>query len=414
MNPKKEQYPNVSIYNRILRSQFLQRLRIMYWVIDAILIPLCDIANFISRFFTKDSCENRKENILIIMNIAVGDCVLFLSSANEYRKMFPQEKYNLCIACQKQNASLFEGVFDCIIPLDFVKGCVSIPARFKNYRPLRTRSFSTVIDPIGCADCTTNIFATNAAKGKVKIGILDNSIVKYSCPQRIRNAIYTKIYSIEEQNLHRILFYSKLPSLMQNKNLTAHVYTFPQFDSASVPNEKYFIVFPCASLKAKMWPMQKFAQITDRLYEQLGIKLCVCGTEKDRKDILEFLGFIDKDIPTINLIGQTSIKDFIEIIGGAECVLTNDTGAMHIAAAKNVPSFVIAGGFSYGRFTNYENIDCVKPVLICHKDDCFNCNNYCKFSFKENYPCIENISVDYAWSIIEPELMRIKQRFLNA
>ncbi len=413
MDSAQNNYPNVSIYSRILKSQFLQSLRIGFYFVDSILIFLCDAMNVLHR--TQEKKEQQcKKKVLIIFNLALGDSVMFLAAAEAYRTLFPKEDYTITVTCQKQNKELFSDTFDSVIPLDFVKGCVSLVQRFKNYRILRSDSFDIAIDPVGCADCTTNIFTTKAARASTKIGILDNSIVKYSCPKWIQKSIYSKIYRIEEQNLHRIPFYLKIPEIMTGKSFTPHPYEFPAIETVMDAKEDYFIIFPSASLRAKRWSPEHFARIAERMHSQLNIRLLVCGTEKDKKDIDDFLCLLKKDIPVTNVVGQTSIKDFIEIIGKAKCIVTNDTSVFHIAIAKNVPVFVIAGGFSYGRFTNYEQVQCRQPVLIFHKRECFNCNNYCTFSFKDTYPCIDEISVEYAWNIIEPKLNSMKENAIHA
>lgn len=65
--------------------------------------------------------------------------------------------------------------------------------------------------------------------------------------------------------------------------------------------EKYFIVFPSASLPVKQWPIERFAEITRRIYKKTGWTLVVCGTKRDAGTIDTFLNEIP-EIPVCNMV----------------------------------------------------------------------------------------------------------------
>jgi heptosyltransferase-2 len=88
----------------------------------------------------------------------------------------------------------------------------------------------------------------------------------------------------------------------------------------------------------------------------------------------------------INLIGKTSLKDVAEILSHAECVVSNDSGLMHLSSAVDTPIVGIYGSSSpeytpplceeSKREIIYKNLDC-SP---CFKRSCplghTNCLNY--------------------------------------
>ena len=45
----------------------------------------------------------------------------------------------------------------------------------------------------------------------------------------------------------------------------------------------------------------------------------------------------------MSLAGKTSLGDFIGLIAGCDLYISNDTGAMHVAAALGVPTLAIFG-----------------------------------------------------------------------
>ena len=75
-------------------------------------------------------------------------------------------------------------------------------------------------------------------------------------------------------------------------------------------------------------------------------------------------------------MGQTSLPELIEIIRGAEFMVTNDTSAVHFAAAVNTQAFCIWGPWEYGRFLPYE-VELTEgrnlPIVCYHDMKCRNC-----------------------------------------
>jgi heptosyltransferase-2 len=45
----------------------------------------------------------------------------------------------------------------------------------------------------------------------------------------------------------------------------------------------------------------------------------------------------------VNYAGETTLAQFIDLAGGCELFLTNDSGSMHIASALGVPTVAIFG-----------------------------------------------------------------------
>ena len=75
-------------------------------------------------------------------------------------------------------------------------------------------------------------------------------------------------------------------------------------------------------------------------------------------------------------MGETSLPELIEIIRKAEFIVTNDTSAVHFAAAVNTQAFCIWGPWEYGRFLPYkvEKMEDRKLPIVCyHEIECRNC-----------------------------------------
>lgn len=101
-------------------------------------------------------------------------------------------------------------------------------------------------------------------------------------------------------------------------------------------------LFPGAEYgPAKQWPIEHYAQLA-ALLEEAGKQVWVFGSEKEQK-----LGDrIAADTNAVNLCGQTTLAEAIDLIALVESAVTNDSGLMHVAAALEVPLVAIYGSSS--------------------------------------------------------------------
>jgi heptosyltransferase-2 len=98
-------------------------------------------------------------------------------------------------------------------------------------------------------------------------------------------------------------------------------------------NGRYAVLCPGAEYgPAKRWPYFK------ELSERVGLPVVVLGSAKDREAATGIRG---KD-----LTGKTTLDDAIRLIAGAEVVVSNDSGLMHVAAALGRPQVALFGSSS--------------------------------------------------------------------
>jgi heptosyltransferase-2 len=95
---------------------------------------------------------------------------------------------------------------------------------------------------------------------------------------------------------------------------------------------------------AKRWPTRHFAVLAKQ-FQLEGKQVWIFGGPKEKEladDIHHHLG----DASCINLCGQTSLLDAIDLMSLCELVVTNDSGLMHIAASLSRPTVAIYGSSS--------------------------------------------------------------------
>jgi len=100
---------------------------------------------------------------------------------------------------------------------------------------------------------------------------------------------------------------------------------------------------------AKQWPAVEFSKVAEN-YIETGGQVWILGSRRDieiGRKIVDLLPPACGD-QCIDLTGQTSLLDVIDLLSATEQVVTNDSGLMHVAAAVERPLVVVYGSTSPG------------------------------------------------------------------
>ena len=147
-----------------------------------------------------------------------------------------------------------------------------------------------------------------------------------------------------------------------------------------------FVAFAVgANWPNKRWPVEHFAALADRLYHAHYVPVLVGGGRLDEtlaEDILRA-----SEIPPVNLVGRTNLKQLAHVFTRAALVLGGDTGPVHLAAGLRVPTVMLMGPTDanrngpYGQLQNAIEVD--RPCRGCWKRAC-----------PKGLDCLAAISVD--------------------
>ncbi|MBK5298812.1 MAG: lipopolysaccharide heptosyltransferase II [Vicinamibacteria bacterium] len=98
---------------------------------------------------------------------------------------------------------------------------------------------------------------------------------------------------------------------------------------------------------AKRWPPDRVAQVARRLAADLGVTPVLVGAQGDLDSIAEVLrryrALAGAGADAIDLGGRTDLLTLAGVFTLCDAVLSNDSGAMHVAAAVGVPVTAIFG-----------------------------------------------------------------------
>lgn len=154
------------------------------------------------------------------------------------------------------------------------------------------------------------------------------------------------------------------------------------------------VIAPGAHFKTKQWNWLNYAHLIRKLLP-FSDEITLIGGVND-------ISLADKiqelNPQVVNLCGKTDLADSCKVIDNSDFLITNDTGVMHIAAARKVP--VVAFWGSSVRELGFEPFR--SPNLIIESDvKCRPCShigkNYCS---RIHFNCMNNITPDLAYNKI--------------
>jgi ADP-heptose:LPS heptosyltransferase len=96
---------------------------------------------------------------------------------------------------------------------------------------------------------------------------------------------------------------------------------------------------PGSNAPARRWPADRFAEVAGRL-RALGARIVVLGSAREKG----LTAGVASGAPgALDLGGRTDVTDLAAVLSLCDLVITNDTGAMHLAGAVGTPTVSLWG-----------------------------------------------------------------------
>lgn len=105
------------------------------------------------------------------------------------------------------------------------------------------------------------------------------------------------------------------------------------------PKGLFVAVSPVAFWETKLWEDDKFAELGDRIRQELGISVVLTGGEAGPLDRIQ----ARMTTEAVNLGGRTTLRELAALYQHAALVVTTDSGPMHLAAAVGTPVVALFG-----------------------------------------------------------------------
>jgi heptosyltransferase-2 len=94
--------------------------------------------------------------------------------------------------------------------------------------------------------------------------------------------------------------------------------------------------------QAKRWPPERVAQVIAALARD-GVTAVLLGARADRETARAIESTLPPGTGFVDLIGRTSLRELIGVVARCAAFVSNDSGAMHVAAALGVPLTAVFG-----------------------------------------------------------------------
>jgi len=126
----------------------------------------------------------------------------------------------------------------------------------------------------------------------------------------------------------------------------------PVLHSSAPTGGEYWICAPITNLASKVYPLAKWGEIFRELQpEAAGKKILLTGSE-DQRAMLEELQALLREggLAKAEVFIPADLVAYVDLIAGAEIMLTVDTAAAHFATALNRPALILFSGLHRGMF----------------------------------------------------------------
>ena len=285
-----------------------------------------------------------QKRILVLAIRAIGDVVLVTPILRLLRKTFPSAY--IAVLVDGGGAQVLEGNphVDRIIGINrlMAKGKPWV-LRFKDWwalvRDLRNENFNLSVDLF--SGPRSGVLAYLSTRGR-RYGEDFRS--------RLRGFLYTHPVKVPRDGAHLVEQKLSLvapligPVSRQEAFLEVNV---TQADLAKA--RKYFCeesgrhrkrigLVPGAGSVWRMWPLERFAELADRLVEKYQANIILLGGGADVSRCQKIR--VRMTSPVLDLSGKTSLKELLAVMADLDLVISNDTGPLHLASALSKPKVI--------------------------------------------------------------------------
>jgi len=339
------------------------------------------------------------ENILIVKLSSIGDVVHSLPFLEVVKEQFPHARIDWLVEEAASQVLKGHSAIDRIIVSKRKSwqkkvfkglGCISVLREaIQLLKEIRARRYDLIIDLQGLF---RSGFLVGLSRGERKIGMtgareggglfLNETPVPVEYEQ---HAVDRYLDVAEYIGCNRTARAGNIPVLDTDKAIIDE-----RINHDGAGGRPLIAINPMARWKTKLWQNEGFSALADRLCNELFCQIVFTGSEQDRAIIDDISDRMEHR--SINLAGQTSLKELAYLYSICNVLVTTDTGPMHIAAAMGCRVIALFGPTDPLRTGPYGN----RHEIIRSDIDCSPCfKKVC-----EHMTCMKQISVEKCFETI--------------
>lgn len=385
---------------------------------------LCAGVSLMRAFQPRAAKPEKVEKVLLVELFEMGASIMLVPSIREIQKRYPGAEIHClttssCVPVWRAIGCLDQKKIHVIDSGSAVSLVVSALAMVWK---LRSICFDLIVD----YELFMRVPAllTGMLKAKARAGFF-----KYDYEGLYRGHFYDH-FSAYNQNAHIArnflgLTRTALAGERASPNHKGHVAledlkiepTAPLRDRAAVmrligrpDNSSYFVVCPDVgkTLAMRNYPSSAFAELIRKLLAKYPAHTIVSiGTAAERTTTAEIFSHIGASDRLVDLCGKTNFDQLMQVIAGADLLITNDNGPGHFATltgTKALALFSTDSPYVYGPLGDaviaYSNFHC-SPCISAFNHKTSRCNDN---------KCLQALSPDFLLNLVD-EILSGKVRF---
>lgn len=327
------------------------------------------------------------KNILVVKLSAIGDVIHALPVSYALKETFPEAKVTWVVEPPAYDLLTDNPYIDRVIL--FEKGKFkSLSGFLQNIRPfsklLQETKYDVVLDLQGLFKSAVIAYLS---KAPIKLGTCNmrefsDKVSKPVIGPHAQGHIVERYLDVARGLGCRV---DKVVFPLQISDHDADIAGKLMKQAGTDMGNPYVVLAVGANWPNKRWPTKHYAELVNWLYNRKVIPVLIGGGVVDSRLAAEISS--DAQIPPVDLVGKTTLRQLAHILKNAKAVLGGDTGPVHLSAGLGVPTIMIMGPTDanrngpYGQFEN----------AIETKHDC----NYCwKRQCRYHRDCLAAITLE--------------------
>lgn len=298
------------------------------------------------------------KKLLVVRVDEIGDFMLWQPFLKEIKQAEIYKGYELHFCGNQSWRTLFDTLNKELVGKNFWIDKLlfkkDMNYRYAFLKNIYKERYDVVINPTFSRDKRYDDAIVAAAKAPETIGMVSNKESIKSYELGYDKNLYNHLFDHPEKPVFEFIRNRLFIEFITGNSFLT---TSTKIDQHCLPlfpldlPENYFVVFPGSRSKMRIWPAENFVRVSNYLFEHYGWTAVVCGTKADVEYTNAFCTQYKN--PLLDLTGKTSLPEMLTLFSKAECLLSVDTGSVHLAAAVGCTVFGIFNGSQYKRFAPY-------------------------------------------------------------
>ena len=295
------------------------------------------------------------DTLLIVRIDLIGDYVLFRNFLAALRQSeYRHYRITLCgnIVFKNLAENLDKDVVDDFIWIDRLRFLKDKTYFLTILKRIHDAGFQVALQPTYSREIYGDLLI-NASQALRRIGV-DGDLTNQTKEQRrLTDAFYTKL--IKTDAAPKFEFYRNKEIVEQviqeHIDLKRPRIILPTGTPVEIPAGDYAVIVVGASHQRKQWP--NFHQVVVHVARRYGLSIVLVGHGKRDQQTIRAVMQKSAIGDAHNFCDKTTLVQLADVINRAGLVVSNDTAAVHLAAAVGTPTVCVTLGAHAYRFNNY-------------------------------------------------------------